>query len=499
MVQTASLLPPVQAPRLSQLLPTVKCSSCSQPVPLSDLSDHVCSPPPPLPSAPLPPKSPASPKPPPSFLSQRLRLQNLVPRANTPPRKSSLDTGAQAPASPHLPPVDYFHRQPPPVGTPRKISLALPPTAPPRTPSPAANASAPRDRQSQLTLASAPSLERIRSPSIARRPSCPGSDAPIPSEVGSRHSIAERSRAPSLVRKERPPPPQQLPVPVSILRSSTASSGPSLPASLQPRASSQRTRTPSASSSLACPPMDILRPSFGPSRRPSTDSQQPSVDRHAASSVPLLSSSPGQLAAGSTVPFPSLPVQLTKPLAHPPVMQPPPPPPISLPRSPVPESERDIDTKCGGVAGMAGVGRRGFAAAARAAMMATSLSNPHHHAMAPSVDGRRANVPRYLDINATMGHVFRGESYLPFLFSRLWWVQSHVLACLWHLVDVSACTSHLQPFRIHPCTHIVRDSMTDNLSFSFWNSTPFPQFWLYALPSITFPIADISCSGRYSN
>ena len=418
MVQTASLLPPAQAPRLSQLLPTVKCSSCSQPVPLADLSDHVCTRPPPLPNAPPLPKSPASPKPPSSFLSQRLRLQNLVSRANTPSRKSSLDTGEQAPASPRLPPV----------GTTRKNSLALPSTAPPRTPSPTpssvTDASAPRDRQSQLTLASVPSLERMRSPSIARRPSCPGSDAPSPSEVGSRHSIAERSRAPSLVRKERPlPTPQQPPVPVSILRTSTATSGPSLPASLQPRTSSQRTRTPSASSSLACPPMDIPRPFFGPSRRPSTDSQRPSVDRNAASPVPLPSSYPGQPAVGSTVPFPSFPAQLATPLAHPPVVQPSPPPPMPLPRSPVPESERDIDTKCGGVAGMAGVGRRGFAAAARAAMIAASLSNPHHHSIAPAEDGRRANVPRYLDINATMGHVFRGESYLPpFLFSRLWWV-----------------------------------------------------------------------------
>lgn len=35
----------------------------------------------------------------------------------------------------------------------------------------------------------------------------------------------------------------------------------------------------------------------------------------------------------------------------------------------VPPAERGIDTKSGGAAGMAGVGRRGFAAAARAAML----------------------------------------------------------------------------------------------------------------------------------
>jgi hypothetical protein len=63
---------------------------------------------------------------------------------------------------------------------------------------------------------------------------------------------------------------------------------------------------------------------------------------------------------------------------------------------------------------MAGVGRRGFAAAMRAAMCTTALA--HHdpsqnrdtsHAM----DGRRANAPKYLDINATMNHVMRGECF----------------------------------------------------------------------------------------
>ena len=414
MVQTASLVPPVQAPRLSQLLPTVKCSSCSQPVALADLSDHVCSKPPPLPSSPLPPKSPGmSPKPPSSFFPQR--LQSLVSRANTPPRKSSLDSGAPPPT---------LQRQPPSIGTTRKASLALPLVAPPRTPSPSqssvsdASARTPRDRQSSQP--SAPPLERIRSPSIVRPESRSlRNDAPIPADESGRHSIVQRSRAPSLVRKERPPPPPQQqqppPPPVSILRNGSASSSPSLPASLQPHSSSELTRTSSASSSLTRPPMDIPRVSFGPLRRPSAAAHPPSADRATASSAPPSSSAPIQSAASSTVPFPSssLPVQPTAPLARPPVVQPSPSPPVPLPRSPIPESERDIDTKCGGAAGMAGVGRRGFAAAARAAMMAASVPSPHHHPMAPSADGRRANAPRYLDINATMAQVLRGEFFLP--------------------------------------------------------------------------------------
>lgn len=55
--------------------------------------------------------------------------------------------------------------------------------------------------------------------------------------------------------------------------------------------------------------------------------------------------------------------------------------------------ERDIDTKTGGEAGMAGVGRRGFAAAARAAMFAVQTrptGPPHQH-------GGQFNPLRFLD------------------------------------------------------------------------------------------------------
>ena len=63
----------------------------------------------------------------------------------------------------------------------------------------------------------------------------------------------------------------------------------------------------------------------------------------------------------------------------------------------VPPAERGIDTKSGGEAGMAGVGRRGFAAAARAAMFVGLPQGPQ------PLYGRRMNSnagPRYLDIDA---------------------------------------------------------------------------------------------------
>lgn len=61
----------------------------------------------------------------------------------------------------------------------------------------------------------------------------------------------------------------------------------------------------------------------------------------------------------------------------------------------VPPPERGIDTKIGGEAGMAGVGRRGFAAIARAAMFAL----PPDRRLGPQ-PLRKSNEPKYLDIDA---------------------------------------------------------------------------------------------------
>ncbi|KAJ3488533.1 hypothetical protein NLJ89_g11607 [Agrocybe chaxingu] len=80
----------------------------------------------------------------------------------------------------------------------------------------------------------------------------------------------------------------------------------------------------------------------------------------------------------------------------------PPPPNIRLPpagshQSFVPPAERGIDTKSGGEAGMAGVGRRGFAAAARAAMFVSPSDRP----LGPQPQyNRRPNAPQFLDIDA---------------------------------------------------------------------------------------------------
>lgn len=63
----------------------------------------------------------------------------------------------------------------------------------------------------------------------------------------------------------------------------------------------------------------------------------------------------------------------------------------------IPAIERGIDTSSGGEAGMAGVGRRGFAAAARAAMFvgqgSGSMGPPLHY-------NRKQMMPQHLDLRA---------------------------------------------------------------------------------------------------
>ena len=65
----------------------------------------------------------------------------------------------------------------------------------------------------------------------------------------------------------------------------------------------------------------------------------------------------------------------------------------------IPPMERGINTKSGGEAGMAGVGRRGFAAAARAAMFVGHGPRSMGPQAQPHYNGRQM-VPQHLDIKA---------------------------------------------------------------------------------------------------
>jgi hypothetical protein len=65
----------------------------------------------------------------------------------------------------------------------------------------------------------------------------------------------------------------------------------------------------------------------------------------------------------------------------------------------IPPIERGIDTSSGGEAGMAGVGRRGFTAAAGAAMFVAQGPRPLGPKTQPFYN-RKQMVPQYLDLNA---------------------------------------------------------------------------------------------------
>ena len=65
----------------------------------------------------------------------------------------------------------------------------------------------------------------------------------------------------------------------------------------------------------------------------------------------------------------------------------------------VPVDERGIVTISGGEAGMAGVGRRGFAAAARAAMFYPPVVRPIGPQPQPQYNRRRPDAPQILDVN----------------------------------------------------------------------------------------------------
>ncbi|TFY55821.1 hypothetical protein EVG20_g9179, partial [Dentipellis fragilis] len=144
-----------------------------------------------------------------------------------------------------------------------------------------------------------------------------------------------------------------------------------------------RSRAPSNASSVRSryegqapprPPSGYRRPSNASIAPPSTPSPRlPPSSPYASPRIPGSPYSPGPSPAS---PAPS---QYAPPL------------------SPHPE---EIDTKTGGEAGMAGVGRRGFAAAARAAMFAGAATHAFLGPAPTGMDGRRPNAPGWLDIGS---------------------------------------------------------------------------------------------------
>jgi len=365
----ASLLPPSNPAegRVSQLLPTVKCSDCNNPVPIHELGEHVCAPPP-SPSTSGPSLS--------NLLAKRIQEMAFPPSvrpqlSKTPPPKTLSPepsfASRQAEVSARRSRALSVNSRKQNSSSPGLVSTSIPPMKPvpteplptPRVPIPGTPRSAdsfphhipfPTSRSNTPNIPVGPS--QTRAPSVASNRS-----------ASSRPSMDSRDRVLSNASQLRPSFDSNRPRKSSTATTNSLSTG-------RPSYDTPRTRTPSDNSR-----------SNGP------HNQLPLIPPSIPSSV----YNPNLPYTGSDIyrtPTPQTDVRpRTNGLVPPPLNIPP--PMMEQPRfRPVPEP----DTKIGGEAGMAGVGRRGFQAAARATMFMTP---PMHLVGRPS--------PGFLDIQSALG------------------------------------------------------------------------------------------------
>ncbi|CAL1705132.1 unnamed protein product [Somion occarium] len=380
----AQLLAP-KAPdpgRISQILPTVKCSSCNQPVPISELGDHVCAPPSPSSKPPMSPRSA-------SFLSQK--YQNMVSRSQTPPVPSPLSQGPPRQPSP----LSAQAAKPPTQGSPLRprapstASLNVP-ARPQRSPSPSSRDGPRNGGKVAFPTHSGPESPTVTSPLSMRQTS---RSLRSGSSISSRSSTSSHVTSPLSSR----PLEQQLPMPANMPRTNTPGLRARAPSNASVRSTAPSIRQPTQSS----PTPYVPPPRFGGSQ---IDFQTGPEIIYSTSN--RLADVPDFAPRPPTSPGPSMPstggfdLGQVIPNGHP----------ISPAQMPYSPPAPDIDTKIGGEAGMAGVGRRGFAAAARAAMFANNMANAMDVGRddqsavflninaVQGMDGRRANAPNFLDI-----------------------------------------------------------------------------------------------------
>ena len=427
MAQSLTAAPAGPEPgRISQILPTIKCSTCFQPVPIAQLGEHICTAPPPMPAASAqPPMSPTSA----SFFQQK--YQKLIsgqapntetqpspspqsiqvpPRAGSVPPRQGTPLGTQRGASP-APPTSTS------LSAPRRPSVAplnVPNPRPERVPSPLARVSTPDT--SKIVF---PSRPESVDPASRAGPSTP---APrIPSPLSPRYHPSEPPANPANPpnRTSSEPARFMTPDPTRVPPGPTSPPG-NVPPYMQPvpmrtpSAASMRSlppggRQPAQSTPAPPPPMNglplantaPLRPRANTIRDLGPAAASPEPDVIYSTARPVV---PPARTGPSRGPQLNVNVDVGPGVAGPYGQQP------SIPVGGVmsPQGRTpEIDTKIGGEAGMAGVGRRGFAAAARAAMFANTMGvhgspQSEHPPFQPpqgfGPDGRRANAPRFLDI-----------------------------------------------------------------------------------------------------
>ncbi|KAL5533056.1 hypothetical protein ACEPAF_4832 [Sanghuangporus sanghuang] len=354
-------LPQNPGERISQLLPTVKCSTCSQPVKLSDLGEHVC--------PPLPPSTPR-----PSALLAKIRQASQAIASPSPLSPGANNSNSSTRTSVNGETSRFFRRS----KTPQPAGSNQSATPPPGPPGPICDVPA-----------------RSRSSSMSRRsqiqiPPPDQMSPPLPTSV----SAGGRLEAPSRVGTPQTQPLSPVGHPEPLPRSKTPNAdGNNRINNRRPSVSSMRdarVRGPSGSRIDQPPQPDagMSRSASGadifPPESPSVDMPpRMSMDR-IGSKRPSLDTRPSQ--ESSRGPSPLNPTS--------PVLQRTPQPPSGpTRRNGLPEVEVN----------MAGVGRRGFQAVAQAALLAASMrrdQEPDRMQMPTAgMDGKRTNVPGHLNIN----------------------------------------------------------------------------------------------------
>ncbi|KAF6763775.1 hypothetical protein DFP72DRAFT_873357 [Ephemerocybe angulata] len=427
------LAPPLAAGagRMSQLLPSVKCSTCHQPVPLAELGEHTCTAPSTPPTLPkpsvspegmnklLPPRlqgrvpSPGGKPPPPSApqrgggpppqqqrsggsAAERLRVNTNSPgpsgTAGFQPRSSPLARSAGDRAGSPTNLSDPFSRPPPSISADPRIrgnSFSSSPMPPP-----------PRSAGSPMN--GSPSMEQNRfPPGRTGSPQVPPNSAPVGLPSNPRGSPGRPSISGGMPPTARNGSPAPSHIPINRNQPSPAPSTNGRPGAPPMMGQPQ----------LRGPPQQT--PPMGPP--PPRSGGTPGPPPLGPPNGPPLNGPPGR----NAIPFPGGPPQGMAPGPGGPPPRPPfaghgpqrsyapslpsrgpgqimSPPSMSYGGQPV--IEEGIDTRSGGEAGMAGVGRKGFAAVARAAMFATLPMRP----MGPQAQppNRRPDMPRFLDIDA---------------------------------------------------------------------------------------------------
>ncbi|KAF9265519.1 hypothetical protein L218DRAFT_143978 [Marasmius fiardii PR-910] len=355
--------------RISQLLPTVKCSSCNEPVRLAELGDHICS-----------TSSPSS-----KLASKISRMMSPGPRSNSrSTTRTSFSTTRTRSASSSY---GDFPLAIPPVSSPP----LLPKTAPP-----------------SQTTHHIPPLARERDHSNPSR-------------------LPPPSRTPPHTRPMQPPPsrsttPVSIPLPSSPVPFSRVGTPQFI--SQHPHSDPRISSTPYLISTHSPRPLPYSSPA--PINLPPTPTT-PHFSQPAPSHHPDSPSFPGSPLPLSPPPH-HLPGDAHRPQQAPfgPFGHNPTNSMFSthggITRSPEP------DTKTGGEAGMAGVGRRGFAAVAGPASFLVPRAQGHHAGglpLSPTQPYPGGNRPQFLDIAAANRSEFTHSFVMLLIVHTLFHYYAH--------------------------------------------------------------------------